>query len=174
MWKAIVVAATAAFAIASTSLVYGQQSGRPDGGQRWRLGAEDLRAFGEARLAALKAGLMLTPEQARSWQAFEQAARDFGKLRMDRRLAMHSTPPAYDPVERMRRRATAMSEMGAALEKLADAAEPLYTSLDDNQKQRFRSTQSPDGDQPGSFPPPRGRRVIPLGSTPERGWDRPL
>ena len=108
----------------------------------------------EARLAALKGGLMLTPEQARNWTAFEQAARDFGKQRIDRRLAMRSAPPANDPVERMRRRATAMSKMGTALNKLADAAEPLFRSLDDNQKQRFRSTQSPDGDRPGSFPQP--------------------
>ena len=55
MWKAI-IAGTAAAAIASTSLVYAQQAGRRDGGQRWQPGVEDMRAFGEARLAALKAG----------------------------------------------------------------------------------------------------------------------
>jgi hypothetical protein len=37
-----------------------------------------------------------------------------------------------------------MSETAAALKQLADATEPLYRSLDDNQKQRFRRTQSPD------------------------------
>jgi zinc resistance-associated protein len=136
MWKAI-IAGTAALAIASTSLVYAQQSGRSDGGQRWRPSAEDLRAFGEARLAALKAGLVLTPEQARSWPAFEQAARDLSKLRIDRRIAMRSAPPSDDPVERLRRRATTMSDTGAALKKLADATEPLYKRLDENQKRRF-------------------------------------
>jgi hypothetical protein len=89
MWKAI-VAGTAALAITGTSLVYAQQGGRDDGAQRWRPTAEDLRAFGEARLAALKAGLSLTPEQARNWPAFEQAARDFSKLRVDRRIALHN------------------------------------------------------------------------------------
>jgi zinc resistance-associated protein len=136
MWKAI-IAGTAAAAIASTSLVYAQQAGRRDGGQRWQPGVEDMRAFGEARLAALKAGLMLTSEQARNWPAHEQAARDFGKLRMDRRIAMRSAQPSPDPVERLRRRATAMSDTGAALKKLADATEPLYNSLDENQKHRF-------------------------------------
>jgi hypothetical protein len=97
---------------------------------------------------------MLTPEQARNWPAFEQAARDFGKLRMDRRTATRGAQSSADPVERLRRRATAMSDTGAALKKLADATEPLYKSLDDNQKQRFRSTQSPNGDPPGSFPRP--------------------
>src|SRR5499433_1874987 len=138
MWKAI-VAGTAALAIAGTSLVYAQQRGGRDGmmAQRWQPNAEDLRAFGEARLAALKAGLLLTADQEKNWPAFEQAARDYGKLRMDRLAALRSGTASDDPVERMRQRATAMSEAGAALKKLADATDPLYKSLDENQKRRF-------------------------------------
>ena len=136
MWKAI-VAGTATLAIAGTSLVYAQQRSDRDGAQRWRPNTEDMRAFGEARLAALKAGLTLTPDQEKNWPAFEQAARDFGKLRMDRRTAMRNTPPSDDPVERLRQRATAMTDTGAALKKLADATDPLYKSLDENQKRRF-------------------------------------
>ena len=107
MWK-VIVAGTAALAIAGTSLVYAQQRSGRDGAprsqpniedQRWQLNAEDLRAFGEARLAALKA--------------------------------------SSDPVERLRQRATAMSDTSAALNKLADATDPLYKSLDDSQKRRF-------------------------------------
>jgi zinc resistance-associated protein len=138
MWK-IIITGAAAVAMASTSLVYAQQTGRPDGGQHWQRSVEDQRAFGEARLAALKAGLMLTAEQEKNWPAYEQAARDFGKARMERRTAMRSTQPSTDPIERLRQRATAMSDTGAALSKLADATEPLYKSLDDNQKQRFAS-----------------------------------
>jgi hypothetical protein len=37
----------------------------------------------------------------------------------------------------MSRRAAAMESQGAALKKLADAAGPLYKSLDDGQKRRF-------------------------------------
>jgi zinc resistance-associated protein len=136
MWKAI-VAGTAALAIAGTSLVYAQQRGGYDGGQRRQLSTEDLRAFGEARLAALKAGLTLTPEQEKNWPAFEQAAREYGKLRLDRLAAMRNTPRSDDPVERMRQRAAVMTDTGAALKKLADATDPLYKSLDDNQKRRF-------------------------------------
>jgi zinc resistance-associated protein len=136
MWKAI-VAGTAALAIAGTSLVYAQQRGRFDGGQRWRPSAEDQRAFGDARLAGLKAGLALNAEQEKNWPAFEQAAREFGKLRADRRAAMRNAQPSEDPVERLRQRATAMSDTGAALKKLADATDPLYKSLDENQKRRF-------------------------------------
>src|SRR5882672_5815288 len=124
-------------AIAGTSLVYAQQRSDRDGAQRWRPSTEDLRAFGEARLAALKAGLTLTPDQEKNWPAFEQAARDFGKVRMDRRMAMRNAPPSDDPVERLRQRATSLTDTGAALKKLADATDPLYKSLDENQKRRF-------------------------------------
>jgi zinc resistance-associated protein len=135
MWK-VIVAGTAALAITGTSLVYAQQRGRDDG-QRWRPNAEDQRAFGDARLAGLKAGLTLTTEQEKNWPAFEQAAREFGKLRADRRAAMRTAQPSEDPVERLRQRAAAMSDTGAALKKLADATDPLYKSLDENQKRRF-------------------------------------
>src|SRR6202030_4518896 len=98
MWKAI-VAGTAALAIAGTSLVYAQQRGSMEGGDRWRPNTEDLRAFGEARLAALKAGLVLTPEQEKNWPAFEQAARDMAKQRMERISAMRNRGSSDDPVE---------------------------------------------------------------------------
>jgi hypothetical protein len=149
MWKAI-VAGTAALAIAGTSLVYAQQRER-DGGQRWRPNAEDQRAFGDARLAGLKAGLALTAEQEKSWPAFEQAAREFGKLRADRRAAMRNAQPSEDPVERLRQRATVMSDTGAALKKLADATDPLYKSLDENQKRRFAVLNHMGADMGGNM-----------------------
>jgi zinc resistance-associated protein len=137
MWKAI-VAGTAALAIAGSTLVYAQQRGRPEAGARWQQpNFEDMRAFGEARLAGLKAGLMLTPEQEKSWPAFEQAARDFGKLRLDHVNAMRNAPRSDDPAARLNQRASAMMETGIAMKKLAEATDPLYKSLDDSQKRRF-------------------------------------
>src|SRR3974390_1897004 len=59
MWKSI-VAGTAALAIVGTSIVYAQR-GREEGRERWQPSMEDFRAFGEARLAALKAGPPPTP-----------------------------------------------------------------------------------------------------------------
>jgi zinc resistance-associated protein len=145
MWKPI-LAGTAVIAIAGSSLVYAQSgAGRPDGVGRGP-SMEDMRAFGEARLAALKAGLQLTPEQERHWPAFEAAARELAKLRMERRAAAwasvrgrdrDSEPRTTDPIERMRTRGAAMAAMGAALQKLAEATDPLYKSLDDAQKRRF-------------------------------------
>jgi hypothetical protein len=137
MWKGIVVG-TAALAIVGSSAIYAQERfARPEGAERWRPSMEDRRAFGEARLAALKAGLALSAEQEKNWPAFEQAAREFAKLRLDRMDAMRAAPPSDDPVDRMRRRAAEMTGTGTALQKLADATDPLYRSLDDNQKRRF-------------------------------------
>ena len=136
---------------------------------------EDMRAFGEARLAGLKAGLVLTPEQEKNWPAFEQAARDFGKLRADRMSAMRNATPSDDPAERLNRRATAMMETGAAMKKLAEATEPLYKSLDDSQKRRFAMLSRLGGPRmDGHGPRFRGRdqsgrrRPASLGSAPHR------
>jgi zinc resistance-associated protein len=149
MWKPA-LAGTIVLALAGSSLVYAQQ--RPDRmgpgrmdrtDQARRPNIDDMRAFGEARLAALKAGLTLTPEQEKNWPAFEQAARDLQKLRFDRAASAMASrrsgdaPRSTDPAERLSQRATAMTETGNALKKLAEATDPLYKSLDDNQKRRF-------------------------------------
>ena len=140
MWKPI-AAGAAALLIAGSSIVYAQNQNRPgrEGMRNWRPSVEDMRAFGEARLAGLKAGLALTAEQERTWPAFEQAARDFTKLRIDRRNAAANAQPSAEanPAERMNRRATAMVETGNALKKLSDATGPLYNGLDESQKRRF-------------------------------------
>jgi hypothetical protein len=104
-----------------------------------------MQAFADARLAALEAGLSLTSEQAAHWPAFEQAVREWQKLRIDRMRAQaerRNSPAAQpaepaEPAERLRRRGSAMADTGAALKNLADAMDPLYKSLDDSQKRRF-------------------------------------
>jgi hypothetical protein len=143
-----VIAATALFAIAGSSYVYAQQGygghgGYGDGGARFehrhRPSAADVSAFADARIAALKAGLEMTPDQAKNWPPFEQAVRDLVQLRVQRIQARQSadqTPPT-SPFDRMARRADNMSKTSAALKKIADAGAPLYQTLDDSQKGRF-------------------------------------
>ena len=149
MFKPVVVA-TAVLAIAGSSLVYAQQRNDgpgSDGGSRFehrhRPSAEDMAAYTDARIAALKAGLELTPDQAKNWPAFEQALRDMAQLRMERRQAREAaeqqqsqTPPA--PFERLAKRADDLSKTGAALKRIADTGAPLFQSLDDAQKHRFK------------------------------------
>ena len=116
-----------------------------------RPSAEDVAAFTDARIAGLKAGLKLTAEQEKHWPAVEAAIRDLAKQRADRmkeradrmaarreaRAAATMPPPARTRSARLRRGADALTTRAAALKKLADAAEPLYQSLDDGQKRRF-------------------------------------
>src|SRR4029077_6344965 len=49
----------------------------------------------------------------------------------------HNEPPTANPVERLQRRADAMTSRGTAMKHLADTAAPLYQSLDEGQKHRF-------------------------------------
>jgi hypothetical protein len=142
MWKAA-LAGTAALAIVGSSFVYAQQQrGRPDGFEHQRPNLEDMRAFADARIAALHAGLGLTADQEKNWPAFEEATREMAKLRLDRVAAAINArrdrqPQSSDPADRMHQRAAALTERGAALKKVADAFDPLYKSLDDGQKRRF-------------------------------------
>ena len=133
-----VLAGTTALAITGASFAYAQQPGAgapPARGSQWK--AEDVAALGDARIAALKAGLKLTPEQEKNWPAVETAMRDLAKQRSERFAARAKAEQPKDPIDRLALRATTMQEQGAALKKLADAAGPLYKSLDDGQKRRF-------------------------------------
>lgn len=137
MWKSV-MAGAGALAIVGASLAYAQSG--PAGFERaprWRPSAQDIEAFGDARIAALHAGLKLNAEQEKNWPALEAALRDFAKLRAERAALRANATPARDPIERLAKRAQAIEETGAALKKIADAAAPLYKSLDDSQKHRF-------------------------------------
>jgi hypothetical protein len=137
MWKSV-LAGTTALAIAGTTLAYAQQGPSVrDRTHHWRPSAQDISAFGDARIAAVHAGLKLTPEQEKEWPAVESALRDVAKQRSERFRARASADMPKDPIERMSLRAEGMTQRAAALKKLANAASPLYKSLDDAQKHRF-------------------------------------
>jgi hypothetical protein len=146
MWKTV-LAGTAALAIAGSPLAVAQQAAAPDTAQRadaaerWQPSAEDRAAIAEGRIdgriAEFKTALRLTPDQEKSWPAFEQAIRERAKEREARWAERRDRPRGGDLIERLERRADAMAGAGAGLKRLAEAAKPLYQSLDDSQKQRF-------------------------------------
>ena len=114
--------------------------------QGFRPSAEDVAALTDARVAGLKAGLKLTAEQEKNWPAVEAAIRDLAKERADRMATRREArrggdnaqqQPRPDAITRLRQGADAMTARATGLKKLADAAEPLYKSLDDGQKRRF-------------------------------------
>jgi hypothetical protein len=139
------LAGVAVLAIAGSTAVYAQHSSWfREHMQHMRLSPEDRAAFVDARIAAVHAGLKLTPDQEKLWPPVETAVRDFAKLRIDRANARMKAEndqtdqqKAEDPVARLRERADNMANSAAALKKIADAADPLYKTLDDGQKRRL-------------------------------------
>ena len=141
--RKVLLAGVAALAIAGTTVAYAQH-------HQWfhehmRVNPEDRAALTDARIAAVKAGLKLTPDQEKLWPPVEAAVRDFAKLQIDRANARMNARPddsqdaqkPRDPVARLRERADAMATTAAAMKKIADAADPLYKTLDEGQKRRL-------------------------------------
>ncbi|MDE4910046.1 Spy/CpxP family protein refolding chaperone [Methylobacterium sp. 092160098-2] len=122
----------------------------PDGFRghgRWSaLTPEDRAAFTDARIAALHAGLKLNPDQEKLWPPVEAAIRDMAKMRQQRREAMRDRPKFSDDAPAaLRAMADAATARGEALRKLADASQPLYASLDQDQKRRATILARPMG-----------------------------
>ena len=105
----------------------------------------------DAKLAGLKAGLKLNPDQEKLWGPFETAVRSFAELRTARMQKMLEGAarmgsdgegsdmggPPLSPLDRLDMMATRMVSVGQALKGVADTAKPLYASLDDEQKRMF-------------------------------------
>ena len=135
------IAGVAALAIAGSTAVYAQHQ------RHWghmRMDPADRAAFADARIAAVHAGLKLSADQEKLWPPVEAAVRDFAKLRIDRANARMNPPrddssqqKPDDPVARLRDRAENMVATAAAMKKIAEAADPLYKTLDDGQKRRL-------------------------------------
>ena len=89
-----VLAGAMALALAGGSLAYAQQAqerDRDQSPQRMQQRADDLVAYGEARIAALKAGLKLTADQEKNWPALEQALKQAAKQRSEHYAAAHAS-----------------------------------------------------------------------------------
>ena len=136
------IAAVAVLAIAGSTAVYAQH--RHWGHGFSRMSPEDRSAFADARIAAVHAGLKLTADQEKLWPPVEIAVKEFAKLRLDRANARMNPPrddssqqKPDDPVTRLRDRADNMVATAGAMRKIAEAADPLYKTLDDAQKRRL-------------------------------------
>ena len=105
------------------------------------LSRADLNALTDARLGVIKAALQMTPDQVKYWPAIEEAvrARAAGRLSASS-LWLHSGNKGgdADPVALLQQRASNLIQRGTDLKKVADAWEPLYKTLTDEQKQRMR------------------------------------
>jgi len=142
----ILIAATAALLafpnLSSSVLAAPPETSDDAAAHHPKFSAEDFAAFTDARIAALKAGLKLTPAQEKNWPALETALREQANARAARMAEWRQKADAprehRSVIEGLQQGAKRLSARSAELEKLADAAKPLYDSLDDAQKNRFR------------------------------------
>ena len=110
------------------------QPGKPE------LTAEQIVANSDAYIDRIKAELNLTPEQEKNWSAFNSAMHYLGHNgaeRLNLRIARAQRDPPDDIIEQMRNEAQFLIDRAADQRAVADAAEPLFASLDDKQKSIF-------------------------------------
>lgn len=104
----------------------------------------------DANIAQLKARLQLTTDQDKNWSGLQSALHDFGvvqfKNRTNEELHRYGRRGREDEsqasdrpndIALMRQAADRLTAKAAALKALANAAEPLYGTLDDRQKQKL-------------------------------------
>ena len=145
MLKLTAAVATALFVTASP-LAYAQtattaQSGHPS--------AADLKKLTDLRVDLVKAALQLTPDQEKLWPPIENAIRARAENRQARLAKIIETVgnradesrievlENRDPIAFMQRRAEALAQRSADLNKLAEAWEPLYKTLSPEQRKRM-------------------------------------
>jgi hypothetical protein len=105
-----------------------------------QLTAEQIVANSDAYIERIKTELNLTPDQEKHWYGFSSAMHYLGHNgaeRLNLRIARAKRDPPDDIIEQMRNEAQFLIDRAADQRNVADAAEPLYSSLDDKQKEVF-------------------------------------
>ncbi|WP_065756104.1 Spy/CpxP family protein refolding chaperone [Bradyrhizobium paxllaeri] len=105
-----------------------------------QLTAEQIVANSDANIERIKKELNLTPEQEKHWAGFNSAMHYLGHNGADRlnlRVARAKRDPPDDIIEQMRNEAQFLNDRAVDQRNVADAAEPLFASLDDKQKAVF-------------------------------------
>jgi LTXXQ motif family protein len=105
------------------------------------LSQTEFKVLTDVRLGLSKAALQLTPEQQGLWAPVESAVRSRAETRYHRLTDVGgrvNDPRNVDnPVQALQERADSLSQRGAELKKVADAWQPLYQSLNPDQKTRM-------------------------------------
>jgi len=105
-----------------------------------QLTAEQIVANSDSNIDRIKTELKLTPEQEKHSGAFNSAMHYLGHNgaeRLNLRIARAKRDPPDDIVEQMRNEAQFLNDRAVDQRSVADAAEPLFMSLDDKQKTIF-------------------------------------
>ena len=140
MKRTLAIALAAAFISAAPLAIAAenaQQASHADRMQQWTAERETIL---DAKLAGIKAGLGLTADQEKLWGPFETAVKDAQKSRMDAMGQMMRTREQGErmsPIAHLDAMAERLSQGAANVKKIAEAAKPLYDSLDEPQKHKF-------------------------------------
>ena len=105
-----------------------------------QLTGDQIVANSDANIERIKTELKLTPEQEKHWSGFNSAMHYLGHNGADRlnlRIARAKRDPPDDIIEQMRNEAQFLNDRAVDQRNVADAAEPLFASLDDKQKKLF-------------------------------------
>ncbi|HLW90288.1 MAG TPA: Spy/CpxP family protein refolding chaperone [Roseiarcus sp.] len=139
--KKFLLAGVAAAALAGSAYAYTSYAVADDAPAHAEFRMQERAALLDGHIAGLKASLNLNADQEKNWPGFESAIRSIAKDRMDQFRAMREArkneTERPTPIDHMRMIADRLAKNSTDLKTLADAAQPLYASLDDTQKREF-------------------------------------
>jgi LTXXQ motif family protein len=124
----------ASIGLTTGSLAYAEE---PPASAELQMHLEARAALLDAHLAGFKAALKLTAEQEKTWSGFESVVRNIVKARVDEFKAMNTESEQRKTAIDLRMMSDDMAKNASELKALADAAAPLYASLDAAQKRNF-------------------------------------
>ncbi|WP_426608713.1 Spy/CpxP family protein refolding chaperone [Bradyrhizobium sp. McL0616] len=105
-----------------------------------QLTPDQIVANSDSYIERIKTELNLTPDQEKHWFGFSSSMHYLGHNgaeRLNLRVERAKRDPPDDIIEQMRNEAQFLIDRAADQRNVADAAEPLFSSLDDKQKQVF-------------------------------------
>lgn len=141
-----VVVGTTALFLAASPVAFAQA---PSPATQERLSAADQNSLTDMRVDLVKAALQLTPDQEKLWPPVETAIRSGAQDRKARVAKVRETVGKRvdqssieilknrDPIAFLQRRSEALAQRSADIDKLADAWEPLYKTLNPEQRKRM-------------------------------------
>jgi hypothetical protein len=148
MLKTVVIGTTALF-LAASSIANAQSSQTSSPATPEQLSATDRNTLTDMRVDLVKAALQLTPEQEKLWPPVESAIRANAEDRRARIARIQETVGVRgdrsradvlrnrDPIAFLQRRSQALAQRSADLDRLAEAWQPLYQTLNPEQRQRM-------------------------------------
>ena len=145
--KKLIVVGTTALLLTASSFASAQAPSSASPPEK--LSTADRNNLTDMRIDLVKAALQLTPDQEKLWPPVEAAIRARAEDRKARIAKIQETVGRRadesrveimrnrDPIAFLQRRSAALAERSVDLDKLAEAWQPLYKTLNSEQRQRM-------------------------------------